>query len=140
EADAEVGQRELGRAAADVEEERARLEGAADGHASHGHGRLLVAGEELGVEAVAPLDLTEERLAVLGVADGARRDEERPLGAERLGTAAKVDEGVADACDRHRQEAPPPVDALAEASDDRLAVELIDPPVLDVGDEETRRV
>ena len=35
-------------------------------------------------EAVAPLHLAEERLAVLGVADGTRRDRERPLGAEPL--------------------------------------------------------
>ena len=43
---------------------------------------LLVAGEEPGREPVAPLDLAEERFAVLRVADGARRHEERALGAE----------------------------------------------------------
>ena len=54
--------------------------------------RLLVAREQPRREPVAPLDLAEERLAVLGVADGARRDEQRPLGAERLELAAVVGE------------------------------------------------
>ena len=83
-------------------------------------------------EAVAPLDLAEERLAVLRVADGARRDEQRPLGAERLGGAAVVGEGVADARDREGEEAAARVDALAEARDPRLAVQLLDAAVLDV--------
>src|SRR5207237_1650527 len=131
EADAEVGQRELGGAAADVEEERARLEGAADGHAAEGHGRLLVAGEELGVEAVAPLDLAEEGLAVLGVADGARRNEERPLGAELFRTPAEVGEAVPHTRDRLREEAAPSVDAFTEARDHGLPVELLDPTLLD---------
>ena len=66
-------------------------------------------------EAVAPLDLAEERLAVLRVADGARRDEQRPLGAERLGVAAVVGEHVSHARDRDGEEAAARVDALAEA-------------------------
>ena len=45
---------------------------------------LLVAAQQARREAVAPLDLAEEGLAVLGVAHGARRDAERPLGSERL--------------------------------------------------------
>ena len=52
--------------------------------------RLLVAAQEPRREAVAPLDLAEERLAVLGVAHRARGDGERPLGAERLELAAVV--------------------------------------------------
>ena len=71
---------QLGRAAADVDDDRSRLERA---DAAQRHRRLLVAGEQAGREAVRPLDLAEERLAVLGVAHGARRDGERPLGAER---------------------------------------------------------
>ena len=66
--------------------------------------RLLVAREQSGREAVAPLDLAEERLAVLRVADRARRDEQRSVGAERLGGAAVVGEDVADARDRKGEE------------------------------------
>ena len=71
--------RQLGRAAADVEHERPRREAAR----LEASGRFVVPRQESGVEAVAPLDLTEERLAVLGVAYRARRDEQRALGAER---------------------------------------------------------
>ena len=88
--------------------------------------RLLVAREQLRREAVAPLDLAEERLAVLRVAHGARRDEQRPLGAERLGGAAVVGERVAHARDRDGEEAAARVDALAEPRDARLAVQLVD--------------
>ena len=49
-----------------------------------GEPRLLLAGQQPRREAVAPLDLAEEGLAVLGVADGARRDAEDALGAELL--------------------------------------------------------
>ena len=92
---------ELGRAAADVDDERARLDRA---DPAQRHRRLLLAGQQARREAVAPLDLAEERLAVLGVADGARRDAERPLGSERFELAAVVGEDVADARDRERQE------------------------------------
>ena len=94
--------------------------------------RLFVAREQPRREAVAPLDLAEERLAVLRVADGARRDEERPLGTERLGRAAVVGEGVADARDRDGEEAAARVDPFAESRDPRLAVQLLDAAVLDV--------
>ena len=133
----EVVEDELGRPAADVDEQRGRPELA---DAAPRQLRLLVARQQPRREAVAPLDLAEERLAVLRVADGARRDEQRALGAERLGGAAVVGEDVADAGDRHGEEAAARVDALAEARDPRLAVELLDPPVVDVGDEQARRV
>ena len=102
--------------------------------------RLLVAREQLRREPVAPLDLAEERLAVLRVAHCARRDEQRPLGAERLGRAAIVGEHVAHARDREGEEAAARVDALAEPRDPRLAVQLVERAVLDVGDEQPRRV
>ena len=54
---------------------------------------LFVSGEEARREPVAPLDLAEERLAVLRVADGARRDEQRALGAEGLQLAAVLGSG-----------------------------------------------
>ena len=69
------------------------------------------------VEPVAPLDLAEEGLAVLGVAHRARRDAERPLRAERLELAAVLREDVANAGDREGQELAPLVDSLAEPGD-----------------------
>ena len=136
----EVVDDQLGRAAADVDDQRPRFELPAGRDAAAHQQRLLLAGQEAGREAVAPLDLAEERLAVLGVADRARRDRERPLGAELLERAPIVDERVADARDRHGEEAAARVDALAEPRDARLAVHLVDPAVLDVGDEQPRRV
>ena len=84
EADMEVVEDQLGRAAADVDHERPRPQLASGGDAAPRQQRLVVAREHARREAVAPLDLAEERLAVLGLAHGARRDRERPLGAERL--------------------------------------------------------
>ena len=127
---------ELGRAAADVDDERARLDRA---DAAQRQRSLLVAGQQARREAVAPLDLAEEGLAVLGVADGARRDAERPLGAELLELAAVVGEDVADARDRQRQQPAALVDALAEPRDLEPANDLLERPVR-VGDEEARRV
>ena len=70
-----VADDELGRAAADVHDDE-RLGGRRPaGDAAERQQRLLVAGEEPRREAVAPLDLAEERLAVLRVADRARRDQ-----------------------------------------------------------------
>ena len=91
-------------------------------------------------EAVAPLDLAEERLAVLRVAHRARRDGERALRAEALERPAVVGERVAHAGDRQGEEAAPRVDAFAEPGDARLAVHLVDAAVVDVGNEQPRRV
>ena len=90
-------------------------------------------------EAVAPLDLAEERLAVLRVAHGARRDRERALGAERLGFAAVVGEHVPHARDRDGEQAASRVDAFAEAGD-RGRRASSRGAVLDVGDEQPGRV
>ena len=73
---------ELRRAAADVDHQRPRLD--ARRFRPQRHLRLLVAAQEPRREAVAPLDLAEEGLAVLGVPDRARRDAECALGAEGL--------------------------------------------------------
>ena len=81
EADGALARDQLGRAAADVEHERA-VGDVAD--AAQRQRRLLLAAEQPRREPVAPLDLAEERLAVLGVAHRARRDGEHALGAERL--------------------------------------------------------
>ena len=76
--------------------------------------RLLVAGEQPRDEAVAPLDLAEEGLAVLGVAHRARRDGEHPFGAEPLGVAPVVDEQLRTRAIGSGKQPAAPVDALAE--------------------------
>src|SRR5581483_7860260 len=102
--------------------------------------RLLVARQQARLEAVAPLELAEERLAVVRVAHRARRDRQRPLGTERIGFPPVVREHVPDARDRERQQAAALVDALAEPRDAQPADDIVDPAVLDVGDEQARRV
>ena len=126
----------LGRAAADVDDERPGLERADAAQRQLG---LLVAAQQPGREAVAPFDLAEEGLAVLRVADGARRDAERALGAERLELAPVVGEHVADTCDRNGEETTALVDALAEAGDREPADDLVERAV-HVGDEQPGRV
>ena len=66
-----AAEHELGRAAADVHDQRA-CSIARPAATPRKVMRLVVPGEQLRREAVAPLDLAEERLAVLRVADGAR--------------------------------------------------------------------
>ena len=110
--------------------------GAVGGDAAQHQLRLLATVEQARREAVAPLDLAEERLAVVRVADGARPDGEDALGAERLGLAPIVDEHVADAGDRGGEEDAAPVDRLAEPRDHPPAHDLVQQAVLDVGDEQ----
>src|SRR5206468_7812330 len=69
EARSALGGNQLGRAPADVEHQRRRVERAAVRDAAPGQLRLFLAGEQPRVEAVAPFDLTEEGLAVVGVAN-----------------------------------------------------------------------
>ena len=102
--------------------------------------RFFLAGEQPRREAVAPLDLAEERLAILGVANGARPDREHALGAEPLCLAAVPGEHVPHPRDRQRQQLAPLVDALAEPGDLRAPCDLLDAPVVHVGDEQTGRV
>ena len=111
---------ELRRAAADVHDEHVVERRTAGRDAADHHRGLLGAGEKAGREPVAPLDLAEERLAVLRVAHGARRDAERPLGAERLELLPIFGEAVPDAGDGHGEEAAPLVDPFAEPCDGEL--------------------
>ena len=127
---------ELGRAAADVDDQRPRLDGSDPAQRERG---FLLAGQEAGRKAVAPLDLAEKRLAVLGVAHRTRRDAECPLRPERLQLAPVLGEGVANAGDREGEELAPLVDTLAQPSDPQPADDLLERPVR-VGDQETRRV
>ena len=133
----ELERDELGRAAADVEHERSGLDLA---DASQHQLRLFVAAQQLRCEPVRPLDLAEERLAVLGVANGARRDEQRPLGAEPLRLAPVVGQDVANAGDGEGEEAVALVDPFAEPGDLGATDDLAQPAVVDVGDEQARRV
>ncbi len=133
-------QHELGRAAADVDHEHIVQRRTTGGDAAKHHRRLLLAREKPGREPVAPLDLAEERLAVLRIAHRRGRDAERPLGAERLELLPIVGEAVAHACDGDREEDAALVDVLAEASDGEPACDLLQPAVLDVRDEEPGRV
>ena len=103
---------ELGGAAANVDDYRSRRDVASRGDSAEGEERLLLATEEPRLEGVAPLDLAEERLAVLGVADGTRRKRERPLRAGLLRRAPVLDQDVADARDGLREQDAPLVHAL----------------------------
>src|SRR5262245_32356849 len=100
---------ELRRAAPDVDHERARGERPVAADPVEGEAGLLLAGEEPRREAVAPLDLTEERLAVVGVADGAGAHREHSLRTERFHLAAVVDEDVPHPRDRGGEEDASPV-------------------------------
>ena len=140
EAPVPVGENQLRRAATHVEHERAGRERASRRDALVGQPRLLVPAQEAGVEAVAPFDLAEEGLAVLGVADGARRNRERAPGAGRLEHLPIVGQRVADARERGGEEEAPLVHALAEAGDRQPALDLAHDAVIDVGDEQARRV
>ena len=131
---------QLGRAAADVDDDRAGGQVATAGSAPERELCLLLAGQQARREPVAPLDLAEERLAVVGVADRARRNEQGALSAERLELAPVVGEAVAHARDRQRQELVPGVDALAEARDRRPPHDLVHSPVGNVRHQQASRV
>ena len=136
EARVEVVHDQLRRAAADVEHERS-CRGLNAAACEPG---LFLTADEASCEPVAPLDLAEKRLSVFCVAHGARRDGERALGAEPFERAAVVGEDVADARDRQGQEPLACVHAFAEPRDVRLAVHLVDAAVVDIRDEQARRV
>ncbi len=142
ETDAEAVARlhELRRATAHVEDEHAAAELAPDGDAPDRERGFLVAAQEERLEAVAPLDFAEEGLAVVGLTDGARADGEHALGAEPFGNAPVAGEDVPDTGHRHGEEAPPLVDALAEARQLEASRDLLDASAVDVGDEQPGRV
>ena len=91
-------------------------------------------------EAVAPLDFAQERLAVVRVTNGARPDGEHALRAEALRLPPVVDEHVPDAGDRGRQQDAATVDRLAQTGDRLAANHFLDTSVVDVGDQQARRV
>ena len=127
---------ELGRAAADVDEQRGRLDHAVRGRAPEAERRLVLAREEAGREAVAPLDLAEEGFAVRRVARGAGGDREHPLSAEGRGFGTEADEHVADACHGRGEDQAALVHGLAHARDGEPPGHLCQAAVFHVGDEE----
>ena len=104
---------ELGRAAADVEDERG-LVGCAD--APPGQLRLLVPGQEAGREPESACHLGQELRSVFGIARGARRDDEGALGPEPPDLLPERIDGRERPCDRLRQEPATGVDALRRAA------------------------
>ena len=136
-AHATPGRDQLHGTAADVDDDRPLVDRA---DPTEGQLRLFLSGQQAGREAVAPLDLAEERLPVLGVPHRARRHEQGPLRAERLELAPVVSETVADARDRQWEQPAPRVDPLAEARDRRPPHDLVYLPVLDVCNKKPRRV
>src|SRR5918994_1161660 len=135
-----VAEHELRRAAADVDDEGCTVERSPGGDPAQREPRLLVTRQLARREPVAPLDLAEERLAVLRVPHRARRHQQRALGAEGLRLAAGVGHKVPHAPDRKRGQAPTLVDALTEPRDRRAPDDLVDPSVVHVRDEQPRRV
>ncbi len=131
---------ELRRAPAHVDDQRPGRKLTPGRHAAVGQEGLVVAREEARVEAVAPFDLAEKSLAVLGIADGARGHCQRAVGPARVERPPVVGEDVTDPGDRGGEEEPPHVHLLAEPRDGQAAVELAHDAVLDVCDEQARRV
>src|SRR6185503_4019359 len=125
---------------AHVEHERALADRLAGRDPAQGQRGFLVTAEQPRGEAVAPLDLAQEGLAVLRVANRARGDRQHALRAQPLELAAVLGEHVADARDRQRQELAPLVHALAEPRDLGAPCDLLDASVLDVGDQQAGRV
>jgi hypothetical protein len=136
EADMEAVGDELARASADVDDEGLRLHFAARGRAAEREQPFLLAGQEPRFEAVAPLDLAQKRLTVLGVPDRARADGECALCAELLDQPPVVRKAVAHARNREGEQAPALVDAVAELREAQVARNLGDATVLDVGHEQ----
>src|SRR5215208_5671078 len=130
----------LGRAAADVHKERAAVHGTSRRRAPEREKGLVIAAQEARRESVAPLDLAEERLPVLGVANGARRDCQRALGTGLLERPPVLDKGVPDPRDGDRQQPAAVVDTFAEPGDHEPPVELLDLAICHVRDEESCRV
>ena len=128
---------QLGRAAADVDDERGGVERT---DAAPGQVGLLVAGEQPGREAEPRPDLGQELGSVRGIACGARRHRERSLRAERLELVPVARDRRQGARDRLGLKPPRRVDALAEPRHDGAAEHIVDPRSLDVGDEQPRRV
>src|SRR3954471_13069380 len=133
---------ELGRAAADVDDDDRRLVlgVALAGRAEEGETGLLVAGEDLGAQPVVVGHLVDERGAVGGVAHRAGEDGDVALGLLGVEALAVLRERRADAVHRLVGQAAGGVDALAQAGDDAVAVEDGHAVGGELGDEQARGV
>ena len=125
---------------ADIDDERVIQRRPAGGDAADHHRGLLGPVEQPSREAVAPLDLAEERLPVVGVPNRARRDRQRAGRLQNLELTPILGEAVPYAGDGDREKPTPLVDALPEPGDRQAADDLLEAPVLDVGDEQPGRV
>src|SRR5262249_37650764 len=105
---------ELRRPAAEIDDHRLVVHLAVARDAAVRQQRLVVAREKTRREAVAPLDLAEERLSIVGIADRTRRDRKRAFRAGLFDRPAKVREHVPHSRNRERQEFPASVDPFAE--------------------------
>jgi hypothetical protein len=139
-----VADNELRRAAADVDHDDGPggVGGPLARRPAERQARLLVARDRARVEAELVADAPGEVRAVGGVADGAREDRDRALRSELVDRGAVLREDGDDALDRLWREAAAGIDALAEAGDDRPALDLADRAGrrVDVRDEQARRV
>src|SRR6185312_12734722 len=89
-----------------------------------------------GGEAVAPLDLTEERLAVVGVPHCTGPDREDTLRPKQLRLPSVVHEDVPHAGDRSGEEDAAPIDLLPEPGDRLASHDRFHPTLVDVCDEQ----
>ena len=103
--------------------------------------RLLVAGQDAGVDAVLVAHARDERRAVGRVAGRAGQDADHALGVElRRSSCGTRSSAATTRAIASSASAPVRVDALAESRDCRAALELVDVGAGDVGDEQPGRV
>ena len=131
---------ELGRAAADVDDQRRLAGRILGGGAEVGEAGLLAAVEHLRREGEALAQLGDEGVAVGGVADGARRDRHDVGHLRLLVQRHVVGDRLARRLDRLRRELSGEVDAAAEPGHAAAPLDLGDPAAGDVGDQEAGRV
>src|SRR5262249_51765260 len=127
-------------AAADVENERGPLAAAMRSRPQEGEVGLLLAGEQACVEGEALAELRDERLTVDGITDGAGRDRHDPVRAQVLVARLVVADHRADLLDRIRAEMVGVIHPAAQAGHRGAALDLLDPPISDLGDEQARGI
>ena len=131
---------QLGRAAADVDDQSRAGRGPFGGRAPVGEVRLLVAVEDLGRKVEALAQLGDEGAAVGGVADGARRDRRDRPRSQLLVARDVVGDRLADVLDRLHRELPGEVDAASQPRHPGPPVDLRDAGAADVGHQQPGRV
>ncbi len=130
----------LGRAAADVEDQRRDLGRVLRGRPQISEPRLFVAAEHAGREREALPQLGDEGGPVLGVPHRAGGDRVDRFGAELLQCRDVRVDGRAGRLDRFRRQPPTKVDAAAQAGHGAAPLDRRHPAVRDVGNQQSRRV